>query len=578
MTEKPMIAALSMGINEKNFALPMVSVEEMQRALEGIAGSKIDLVLLPQFVIGKDDIAAEEKRHLLIDFAMGNHCYVVYNFYEKGYSVSEILDREGKSCGQYIKTHRIEGIDPQLFLGDQLPVFELDFGKVALIAGTDLYFPEVASSYSLSGAEILLCSQGIEPLRDDTQIQRLLHARAVMDFMFVVSAAYASDKPMYMTNNYDAMNGSTVQDYEAIGGPDKMNSNGIGLLPGRASIYDLRGELICCSGRDAGAAVCSLPMAMKRESRKYIFGLGHPVWHQNERGVFDDLAKPYAFKKKSYAVKKPVITFAHMTYRDTIGDWSNDPNQTINFQKLFAYMREAAGYSDMVIFSELSARTNTLTDELKSKYAQIAKENHCYILINQEIEERNTSVLFDRDGQEIFSYEKVNGLCFMYDKIDKVGKELPVVELDFATIGVMVCADSYCQEIPRIYALKGAELIILESQSWGADAVHINEGFSRAYAIENGVTFLMSNFPTTQVAHRTNIIDPTGETIFASGYDREGLYTVEVDVDAVIDHESFVYEDGMVKRNYNFRERLMNARRPELYKSLTSQRQSLSKN
>jgi predicted amidohydrolase len=134
----------------------------------------------------------------------------------------------------------------------------------------------------------------------------------------------------------------------------------------------------------------------------------------------------------------------------------------------------------------------------------------------------------------------------------------------------MVCADSYTQEIPRIYALKGAELVILQSQSWGADAAHINEGSTRAFAIENSMMVFMSNFASSQVVHRTNIIDPTGETIFATGYDREGLYTVEVDMDSVINHESFVYEEGMVKRSYNFRERLMNARRPELYKALTS--------
>lgn len=572
MMQKPTIAALSIGINEKNFALPQVTCAELERSMGELAGGTFDLVLLPQFVIGKDDSAAVHKRGLLADFAKENNCYVVYNFYDNGCSVSEILDRRGRPCGQYQKTHRIDGIDPVLRLGDQFPVFELDFGKVALLAGSDLYFPEVGESYSLFGAELLLCSLGIEPLRDDTQIQRLLHARAVMDFMFVVSASYASDKPMYMTNNYDAMHGATPQDYESISGPGKLNSNGLGLLPGRASIYDLRGELLCCSGRDAGAAVCKLNLAMKRESKKYIFGLGHPVWHQNQRGVFDDLARSFTFQKKNYAVKNPVVTFVHMTYQDTIGGWEADAGQTVNEQKLFAYMLEAASYSDMVIFSELSARTNTMTDELKARYGRIAAENHCYILINQEINERNISVLFDRSGREILAYEKVNGLCFMYDKIDKVGKDLPVIELDFATIGVMVCADSYCQEIPRIYALKGAEIIIIQSQSWGADAVHINEGFSRAFAVENGVTVLMSNFPSSQVVHRTNIIDPTGETIFASGYDREGLYSVKLDVDAVINHESFVYEDGMVKRSYNFRERLVKARRPELYNALTSHR------
>jgi predicted amidohydrolase len=570
MNKKPVIAALSIGINEKYFDIPMVGLGELENALDGIENRNLDLVLFPQYVIGKNDPNEKKKQDLLKSFAKERQCYVVFNYYKDNYSISEILDRNGNSFGEYKKTHKIEGIDSDICLGDNLPVFELDFAKVALLSGTDIYFPELSECYSLFGAEILLCSMGIEPLRDDTQIQRLLHSRAVMNFMFVVSATYASEKPMYMINNYDAMHGATLEDYDKIDHQDKFNSNGLGLLPGRACIYDLRGELLCNTGRDAGAVISSLPMAMKRESKKYIFGLGHPVWHQNERGVFDDLTKEFTFKKKSYAVKKPIITFAHMTYKDTIGAWGNETEKTLNYQKLFAYMREAAGYSDMVIFSELSAPTNEMTDDIKSKYSEIASENHCYILINQEIEQRNISVLFDRNGEQILSYEKVNGLCFMYDKIDKVGKELPVVELDFATIGVMVCADAYCQEIPRIYALKGAELVILQSQSWGFDSVHINEGFTRAFAIENGITVLMSNFPSSQVAHRTNIIDPSGETIFASGYDREGLYSVEVDVDAIINHESFIYKDGMVLRDFNFRERLMKARRPEFYEALTS--------
>lgn len=570
MKANPVIATVALGINEKNFEIPMVTFNELKVALDGLNDSKFDLLLLPQYVIGKDDPDSEKKLDLMVNFAKTKNCYLVYNYFKNNYSISEILDRNGQPCGQYIKTHKIEGIDPDISLGDSMPVFDLDIAKVALLAGTDIYFPELAESYSYSGAEILLCSMGIEPLRDDTQLQRLLHARAVMDFMFVVSAAYASNKIMYMTNNYDALHMATAEAYDKIDHPDTFNSNGLGLLPGRACIYDLRGELLCSTGRDAGAVVFPLPMEMKRNSKKYIYGLGHPVWHQNERGVFDDLSKPFTFKKKNYPVKKPVITFAHMAYKDTIGTWESGTENAFNYQKLFTYMREAAGYSDLVIFSELSAPNNEMTEELKSKYSEIAKENKCYILINQEIDKRNISVLFDRNGEQILSYEKVNGLCFMYDKINKVGRELPVVELDFATVGVMVCADSYCQEIPRIYALKGAELVIIQSQSWGADAVHINEGFSRAFAVENGIMVLMSNFPSSQVAHRTNIIDPTGETVFASYYDREGLYSVEVDIDAVINHESFVYKDGFVVKSYDFRERLMKARRPELYKALTS--------
>jgi predicted amidohydrolase len=344
MKGKPVIATVALGINEKNFEIPTVTYNELKNALDDLNDSKFDLLLLPQYVIGKVDPDSQKKLDLMVNFAKSKKCYLVYNYYKDNCSISEILDRNGQPCGQYVKTHKIEGIDPDISLGDNLPVFELDIAKVALLAGSDIYFPELAESYSRFGAEFLLCSMGIEPLRDDTQIQRLLHARAVMNFMFVVSATYASNKKMYMTNNYDALHGATAEDYDKIDHPDTFNSNGLGLLPGRACVYDLRGELLCSTGRDAGAIVFSLPMDMKRNSKKYLYGLGHPVWHQNERGVFDDLAKTYKYSKKCYPVKKPVITFAHMAYKDTIGVWGNESEKSLNYQKLFVYMREAAGY------------------------------------------------------------------------------------------------------------------------------------------------------------------------------------------------------------------------------------------
>ena len=569
------ILPLSLAINENNFLMPQVTMEELRQGLVPAENFQADLVLTPQYVIGKDDPAREEKESLLSAWAAQQNCYVVYNTYEDGKCVSYILDRTGAKVGSYVKTHAVSGLDVALELGDELPVFDLDFGKVALLAGTDLYIPELAEVYSHKGAQILLCSMGIEPLRDDTQWQHLYKARAVGDYFFVAASDYASRYTMYMTNNMSACHVSGPKGMALIGKAEDFNTNGMGRLTGRACVYDLRGECIASSSREGGCAFAVLDMDKKINVKNYLYGLGELVFHQNERGVFNELAENYGYRKKVYPVKNPIITFAHMTYEDTIGVTTKGPmeEQEINYQKLFAYMNQAAEYSDMVIFSELSAPGNSYTPELGKKYGEIARKNRCYILINQEIEKRNYSILFDRSGEEIFRYEKVNGLCFMYEKKLPVGDKLPVIELDFATIGVMVCADIYCQEIPRILALKGADLIVLQSQSWGFDSAAINEGVARGWAIESGVEMVISTFASSQVAHRSNIIDPTGETVFATAYDREGLYPVRVDVDAVLEHKSYIWQDGEIQEDHNFRGRLFAARRPELYLELTTVKQ-----
>ncbi len=68
------------------------------------------------------------------------------------------LDRKGTVCGKYRKTHlcgsekRCYGVEA----GDELPVFDLDFGRVGVATCMDMYFPEVFRGLSLMGAEFIL--------------------------------------------------------------------------------------------------------------------------------------------------------------------------------------------------------------------------------------------------------------------------------------------------------------------------------------------------------------------------------------------------------------------------------------
>ena len=73
------------------------------------------------------------------------------------YNTAVLLDRQGRVAGKYRKTHLPreewkEGVRP----GQEYPVFNTDFGRVAIQICYDWFFPEPAAIFALQGAEIIL--------------------------------------------------------------------------------------------------------------------------------------------------------------------------------------------------------------------------------------------------------------------------------------------------------------------------------------------------------------------------------------------------------------------------------------
>jgi len=96
----------------------------------------------------------------LADAARRNRIWVVAGITEKAddvvYNTAVLLDRNGRIAGKYRKIHlpREEwknGVRP----GHEYPVFETDFGKVAIQICYDWFFPEPAQIFALKGAEII---------------------------------------------------------------------------------------------------------------------------------------------------------------------------------------------------------------------------------------------------------------------------------------------------------------------------------------------------------------------------------------------------------------------------------------
>ncbi len=72
------------------------------------------------------------------------------------YNTAVLLDRSGEIAGKYRKVHLPrqewkQGVRP----GNEYPVFETEFGKVAIQICYDWFFPEAAEIFALHGAEII---------------------------------------------------------------------------------------------------------------------------------------------------------------------------------------------------------------------------------------------------------------------------------------------------------------------------------------------------------------------------------------------------------------------------------------
>lgn len=71
--------------------------------------------------------------------------------------------------------------------GETLPVFNTSLGKIGICICYDIYFPEIAKSLTLQGADILICISA-SPSVTRTYFETILPARAIENTTFVIYA------------------------------------------------------------------------------------------------------------------------------------------------------------------------------------------------------------------------------------------------------------------------------------------------------------------------------------------------------------------------------------------------------
>ncbi len=85
--------------------------------------------------------------------------YIIGCYYrqidEKNCNAATIFDRQGQIAGMYHKTHLPPDEKWQSIEGNEIPVFDLDFGKIGISICYDMMFPEHARVLSMRGAEVI---------------------------------------------------------------------------------------------------------------------------------------------------------------------------------------------------------------------------------------------------------------------------------------------------------------------------------------------------------------------------------------------------------------------------------------
>ena len=141
---------------------------------------------------GTFDTNAETVPGPSTDFMSGiaraNNVNLVFGMVERAgdvlFNTAVLIDRNGNIAGKYHKVQLpISDAAAGLMPGDSVPVFDTDFGKVALLICQDIWFPEPAREAALKGAELLLV-----PIWGGKTA--LVHARAVENGIYLAASGY----------------------------------------------------------------------------------------------------------------------------------------------------------------------------------------------------------------------------------------------------------------------------------------------------------------------------------------------------------------------------------------------------
>ncbi len=240
-------------------------------------------------------------------------------------------------------------------------------------------------------------------------------------------------------------------------------------------------------------------------------------------------------------------------FRVAIAQWSAEPgNRERNLQRILEGIEEAVKLeAQLLIFPELFLTGYNIRNEIFRLAETI--EGDSVKTIGKAVEKSGIHLIFgmpERDGSRIYNsavlissdgkvhaYRKAmlpNFGPFEENLYFTPGNELPVFETELGKLGIEICYDLFYPEITKIYAGKGAEIMVNISGSPSISRA-LFERVLPARAIESVSYMLYSNNVGTQIGlvfwGGSRILSPRGELTAAGEPYEEGMVVAELKKD-----------------------------------------------
>ncbi|MFC1969128.1 nitrilase-related carbon-nitrogen hydrolase [Chloroflexota bacterium] len=212
--------------------------------------------------------------------------------------------------------------------------------------------------------------------------------------------------------------------------------------------------------------------------------------------------------------------------------------------------------------------TDMLAEKAKQYGTYIAASNYEY---DPEWPDfySNSAFIINPKGNIILKYRKtlVNNPVEMaftaHDVMDKyknpiTGKydPFPVVDTEIGRLAVMICADLSGPEIPRIYSMKGAEVVLhltsgMSTSGGGIRAWGATEAAIQTRAYDNAVYFVNSNwgpelgaiYPRGRIAGFSKVYDFTGAEVAKTTDSAEQIVRAKIDIEAAREYRAQFFKN-----------------------------------
>lgn len=225
-----------------------------------------------------------------------------------------------------------------------------------------------------------------------------------------------------------------------------------------------------------------------------------------------------------------------------------------NVEKMISFVSKEE--ADIYIFGETTLTGYRCKDELRElaepidgpsvkKLKKVAAEKQSYIIFGMPMQHKNfrgvvqnCAVLIHPNGT-VDTYDKwylPNFGPFEEKLFFDAGERLPVFQTKFGRIGMLICYDLYFPEIPKAYALQGADIIICMSASPTTTRVFF-ETLLPARAIETTTFFIYTNLVGTQEDLMfwggSQAYNPLGQQVVKAPYHEESIVVFDIDISEI---------------------------------------------